>query len=164
VHGAWRSIADFIAQEISQAVEDHMYHDFFAIKDGPMGSSRTDTQFVVLDRSDGTNRIARWVQYSFDGSLVRRATGSVLGSIPYDGAWSSSGLMAPLSPDPGGGLTPAIVGVELSRYPTGPAGEMPRYVDVKIKVVSSYDIGKGSAFENTFTSRAYMVNRNRYRY
>lgn len=164
-----RAIADYVAQDLSAAIEDELYLDKLLIRSGPLAGS--PAQFVSLDSSDATNRMARVVLYEFDGGTINRRSMPIAGSAAYDSGWDPSGpawRQFPMSPPPDADrLSPVVVRVELDRYPADASGaSMPAYVDVKVTVVSSYDYGKANqaAFESTFTSRAYMANRNRYRY
>jgi prepilin-type N-terminal cleavage/methylation domain-containing protein len=133
-----RALADFMAQEMSQAVLGGS-NDIFSI-------SGSRAEFVVIGSAESASRrAARKIVYALDGGgkKISRTT-----SLP-DGSSSES---ADMCDDENG------VKLEFVEGP-GPVTELPRYVDIKVTVSD----GGVVPLETVFQSRAAFPNKNRYR-
>lgn len=167
-----RTLADFMAQELSKAVFDGVIFNEFSIP--PPGGATA--RFITMDKPpNASNRTVRLVEYQFVPSLglgnINRTTykwdNGIGSGVVYTGiSWVAVGAgailetSAPLCPPPAAGRNVAYV--KSVNYFRSDAGKPPAYVDVAIEVVRMEDFMR--AIPGTvmlFTSRAWMANRQR---
>jgi prepilin-type N-terminal cleavage/methylation domain-containing protein len=141
-----RAVADFMAQEISQAVYDEDSGlDEFQV-------SGASAIFFTLQSSEiGANRAARRIQYSLSGNQLERQV-TVSSGLAYPWADGTSDAK-PMADD--------IQSVSFTPYPVGTI--LPLYVDVKVTVRRTNEGRDVNYPSSSYESRAYLVNRERYR-
>ena len=170
-----RSVADFLAQEISQAVYDGSTISESSLLQqlpaypGPLSLMVPGNvlRFATLERDPSSAaRAARIVEYTVSNGvvLVRSSRGWSAGSVYSNVNWATSSA-SPESTQVE--LSQDISGIEFYRDRYSSVGSMPLYVDVRVSVSRPEDVAKGysTVYSNlVFESRGYLVNRNRYRY
>ncbi len=140
-----RTLADFMAQEISQAVQDEV---FFPNRFNVGGGS---IRFVALQQATPTNRAARLIEYRLQGNAVWRSVSDYVSSNSFGAARTST-------------MAEDVEDLQFDAGPMGPAGVLPRYVDVTVTTLSEGDREKGLDRRQAFRSRAYIVHEGRYRW
>jgi type II secretory pathway pseudopilin PulG len=152
-----RSVADYIARELSQAVTGE-YYTIFNVPEG--GST---AEFFMLaptsptERGEQvTNRAVQFVRYTFESGVVKRSVYSPdpsnVGSYDY-----SNSLFNPPAAD-FIDLIPedTVTNLTFTRPFATAVGELPRAIDVTVAVPSIN-------YVEDYAARAYIVNRNRNR-
>ena len=131
-----RALADFMAQELSQAVTNQVYTVF--------NVSGSTAEFIIIGDANGpSTRAAQKVKYSFSGGTVTREAG-LLTAPPVSVASFGAGTSVTMAEGVAG--LAFTVPVPLSWE----SGLLPRYVDVMVTVSNG-----------VFQSRAYIQNRDR---
>jgi prepilin-type N-terminal cleavage/methylation domain-containing protein len=148
-----RAVADFMAQEISQAVYDEEYNltDF---------QPTFPVTFVILSGSPSpTVRAVRKVQYQYDSGakeLSRSTWNRNSGDNYASASWVSESSDIVLARDIA--FQPVI-----TAGPVPAGASLPLYVDVGI-AVNRQDEGRDINYApQVYVSRGYLVNRERYR-
>jgi prepilin-type N-terminal cleavage/methylation domain-containing protein len=151
-----RSMADFIAQELGRAVADK---DVFGFDLQPDQATFWVLGAVTNPPNERVAMLQKIEYLSATKTIGRTVWAKDMGGYYLPSNMVSLGVvrMAPAQ---------TILALQLDPDPLYAPPDLPTYVDITVQVIKPEDLLKPNPplFAKTYKSRAYLVNRNRYKY